>query len=119
MKLPGGDRAIVDIAKLRDYCLNSAHPRGRHKARVFASALGMTTADAEFLRGRLLRAARDGSATPGDSDEHGERYTVDFGLEWGGRQAVVRSAWIVGRGDRDPRLTSCFVLLKEGLQWLK
>jgi len=97
MKLPGGERAIVDIAKLRDYCLNPGHPRGRHKDRVFASTLGLMTADAGFLREKLLRAAREGSATPGDSDEHGERYTVDFGLEWGGRQAVVRSAWIVGR----------------------
>jgi hypothetical protein len=25
MKLPGGDRAIVDIAKVRDNCLNPAH----------------------------------------------------------------------------------------------
>jgi len=34
MKLPGGERANVDVAKLRDYCLNPTHPRGRHKARV-------------------------------------------------------------------------------------
>ena len=35
MKLPNVARASVDIAKLRDYCLNSSHPEGRHKARVF------------------------------------------------------------------------------------
>jgi hypothetical protein len=119
MKLPSGDRAIVDIAKVRDYCLNPAHPRGRHKARVFASALGLRAAEAEFLRGKLLRAAAEGSATPGDTDEHGERYTVDFRLDRSGRHAVVRSAWIVNKGDRVPRLTTCFVLLKGGLQWLK
>ena len=34
IKLPIGDFAIMGIAKLRDYCLNPAHPRGRHKARV-------------------------------------------------------------------------------------
>jgi hypothetical protein len=119
VKLPSGDRAIVDIAKLRDYCLNPSHPRGRHKARVFASTLGLTAADAEFVRGKLLRAAREGSAARGDTDEHGERYTVDFRLERGGLQAVVRSAWIVGKGDGVPRLTSCFVLLKGGMQWLK
>ena len=92
MKLPGGDRAIVDIAKLRDYCLNPAHPPGRHKARVFASTLGLTAADAGFLRENLLRAAREGSATPGERDEHGERYAVDFTLDRGSRQATVRSA---------------------------
>jgi len=56
MKLPGGDRAIVDIAKLRDYSLSPAHPRGRHKARLFASVLGLTQEDAEFLREQLLKS---------------------------------------------------------------
>lgn len=36
MKLPNADRAVVGLAKLRDYCLSPTHPRGRHKARVFA-----------------------------------------------------------------------------------
>ena len=36
------DIIIVDLAKLRDYCLNEEHPRGRHKARVFRSRLGLT-----------------------------------------------------------------------------
>jgi hypothetical protein len=80
MKLPAGERAIVDIAKLRDYCLDPAHPRGRHKARVFASTLGLTPADAKFLCEELLRAAREGSATLGDGDEYGERYAIDFKL---------------------------------------
>ena len=34
MKLPYGAHAVVDIAKLRDYCLSAEHPRGRHKARL-------------------------------------------------------------------------------------
>jgi len=52
MKLPGGDNAIVDIAKLRDYCLDPQHPRGRHKPRVFAATLGLAQTDGEFLRER-------------------------------------------------------------------
>ena len=54
MKLPGGELAVVEIAKLRDYCLNPSHPPGRHKARVFTAALNLGQADAEFLR-PLLR----------------------------------------------------------------
>ena len=38
MKLPNGSLAIVDIRKIRNYCLNLDHPSGKHKARVFASA---------------------------------------------------------------------------------
>ena len=112
MKLPGGERAFVDIAKLRDYCLSPAHPRGRHKARVFAAVLGLTQADVEFLREGLLGAAREGNAIPGDADEYGERYTVDFELDRGNRQATIRSAWIIRRKDPSPRLIRCFVLLK-------
>ena len=50
MKLPNCQRAVVDIEKLRDYCLSTEHPRGRHKARVFATTLGLTADNAELLR---------------------------------------------------------------------
>ena len=73
MKLPGGERAVVDIAKLRDYCLNDLHPRGRHKARVFASALGLTVAEADVLQRSLLNAAREGNAQASDIDDYGQR----------------------------------------------
>ena len=58
MKLPNAHRAVVDVMKLRDYCLNPRHEDGKHKARVFASALGLNETDAEWLRDRLLEAAR-------------------------------------------------------------
>lgn len=111
MKLPGGEHAIVDLAKLRDYCLNPLHPRGRHKARVFTSALGLTQSDAVLLSEELHRAARERQASAGADDEYGERYTVDFEFVGAGRRAIVRSAWMVRRGEQIPRLTSCFVLL--------
>lgn len=111
MKLPGAENAIVDIAKLRHYCLSPHYPRGRHKARVFAAALGLTQADSEILCDALLAAAREADAVPGNSDDYGDRYTVDFELEHAGRRARIRSAWIVLHRESSPRLTSCFVLL--------
>jgi hypothetical protein len=111
MRLPEGEHAIVDVAKLREYCLNPFHPRGRHKSRVFESALGLVAADAEHLRGELLRAAREGEATRGDTDDYGQRYTIDFALAHGERRATIRSAWIIRSGEQVPRLTSCYVLL--------
>jgi len=111
MKLPGGTAAIVEIAKLRDYCLDPHHPRGRYKARVFLSALGLTQRDAEFLRAALIQAAKEAEAIAGVSDEYGDRYRLDFEIYRGDRHATVRSAWIVLRGEAAPRLTSCFVLL--------
>ena len=31
-RLPNAERAVVDVEKLRSYCLNLGHPRGQHKA---------------------------------------------------------------------------------------
>ena len=77
---------------------------------MFASALDLTQADAEILRNALLAAAREDSAVPGNSDEYGDRYTIDFQMEHRGRHATVRSGWIVLRDEAQPRLTSWFVL---------
>jgi len=54
MKLPNVENAVVDIAKLRDYCLNPTHPKGKHKARTFSEKLGLTQSDAERLRQLIL-----------------------------------------------------------------
>jgi hypothetical protein len=110
MKLPNADRAVVDIEKLRDYCLDPGHPRGRHKARVFASALGITADDAELLHEELLAAANNAEAEPTDSDEFGQRFVLDFKMAGPMGHARVRSGWIV-RSDEDfPRLATCYVL---------
>jgi hypothetical protein len=54
VKLPNAERAVVDVSKLRNYCLNPEHRFGRHKARVFAASLGLTAAQADVLRSALL-----------------------------------------------------------------
>src|SRR5713226_7985527 len=95
MLLPNGKLAIVDIRKLRDYCLNPDNPRGSRKARVFRSALGMTKVDAPALRQRLLEVAASEQAQMGELDRYGQRYTIDFELRKGTRKVVVRSGWII------------------------
>ena len=96
MKLPNGERAVVDIRKLREYCLNSQHPCGRNKARVFAS-VGIRDADAEELKSAPLGPPL---AQPKPN--------------WAWRMlqedSQVRSTWVVRVGDNLPRLTSCYVL---------
>ena len=110
MKVPNADHAVLDIRKLRDYCLDPTHRTGKHKARVFLAAAGMTANDAEVLRDALLKAVREHEAESGLKDNYGQRYQVDFPLEWRGRQAMIRSAWIIEPGRLYPRLTSCYVL---------
>ncbi|MCI0621651.1 MAG: hypothetical protein L0387_08285 [Acidobacteria bacterium] len=110
MRLPNAEHALIDVGKLRDYCLSRAHPRGRHKARVFVDALGMHAADAGELRRLILAAAFASDATLAENDEYGQRYVVDFSVNRTGREARIRSSWIVRRGEDFPRLTSCYIL---------
>ena len=110
MKLPNGERAIVPIEKLRDYCLNPTHRVGSHKAHVFEAVLGLTAADAEVLQQRLLAVARTGDAVVGMRNAYGQRYIVDFEMTTAVGMSVVRSTWIVRVGEDVPRLTSCYVL---------
>lgn len=110
MKLPNGDRAVVEIGKLRDYCLSHAHSRGRHKARVFQLAAGLTERDAERLRQVLLEAALTREAVLGKRDRYGQRYILDFPMPGLTKLVTIRSCWLVRAGEDNPRLSSCYVL---------
>jgi hypothetical protein len=81
MLIPNAEKAVVDIRKLRDYCLNPEHADGKHKARRFASILGMTAEHSEELRQILLEVIKTHQAQLGRQDEFGQRYTLDFVIE--------------------------------------
>lgn len=110
MKLPNAELAVVDIRKLRDYCLNPLHEEGKHKARLFMAALGMTIADAEALQSILLQAVYTTEVKVGRGDTYGQRYIMDFFLTWRGKQERIRSGWIIEYGSPVPRLTTCYLL---------
>lgn len=110
MLIPNSENAVVDIRKLRDYCLNLEHADGKHKARLFSSILGMTADNAEELRQILLEAARVQPAQLGRQDEFGQRYTLDFTIEWQNRSATLRSGWIIEDTSNIPKLTTCYPL---------
>lgn len=98
------------MAKLRDYALDLIHSKGKHKARVFASALGLTRNDAEWLRDELLRVARELDCRLGPRTEHGQRYVVVFDLKRGEKTASIRSVWNIRPNEDFPRLITCFVI---------
>jgi uncharacterized protein DUF6883 len=82
MRLPNCHKAFVEIDKLRNYSLNSKHPVGKHKARVFAAALGITIEDAEWLRARALEAATSDDAKGPSPSVFGDKYVIDSVLEY-------------------------------------
>ena len=114
MKLPNADRAVVDVAKLRDYCLSPDHSKGKHKARVFLTALGISENDADELCQVILNVVLTAEAIEEESTEYGRRFVVDFQLSWSKdsvtRTTLVRSAWIIRTEEDFPRLTTCFIL---------
>ena len=104
-RLPRSDEAILDIRKIKDYCLNPAHPRGRHKARVFLEAV--QGKDASWLRAVLLEAARSGEALQVGDDAWGTYWRLDVTVGRQGKTAVVRTIWIIRTGDSVPRFVTC------------
>lgn len=75
-----------------------------------AAALGITADHARDLRAMLLEIILTHDAQLGLRDEYGQRYTVDFVLEWSGRRAMIRSGWIIEDDSDTPRLTTCYPL---------
>ena len=110
MRVPFCEKAEVNIRKLRDYCLNPNHEVGKHKARVFASALNLSEENAEELQTILLDAVKIYDAEIGRLDKYGQHYTVDFEVERQGKRAVVRSGWIIDAGSDVPRLVTCMIV---------
>jgi hypothetical protein len=110
MKLPSPERAIVEIEKITGYCLNPEHPEGKHKARVFKSALNLDLNDASELQAALLEAVANYDAIPGKSNPYGQKYIIDFSVSHSDKQAIIQSVWIVRNNESFPRLVTCYVL---------
>ena len=104
MKLPHSESAFIDPAKLRDYCLNPEHPRGKHKAKVFEAKLGLQCQDwpelLEAIRGGLAK----GSCMQEREDAYGQRFNVDMELNMNGQVAQARTVWILRTGENFPVL---------------
>ncbi|MBW4480291.1 MAG: hypothetical protein KME54_26505 [Tolypothrix brevis GSE-NOS-MK-07-07A] len=110
MKLPNPERAIVEIDKIVGYCLNPEHPEGKHKARVFKSALDLDLNNAEELEVALLQAVANYDAIPGKSNPYGQKYIIDFTMTRSDKQAIIQSVWIVRNNEGFPRLVTCYVI---------
>jgi hypothetical protein len=108
--LPNGNRAVLDLRKIEDYCLNPFHPSGRHKARVFRNALGIGRNDSRWLQATFLASAREDEAIRLAEDSIGQRWRIDIAVARQDRNAVVRTIWIVRAGEDVPRFVTCWVL---------
>jgi hypothetical protein len=78
MKPPNGDKAAIDLQKLRDYCLSTVHPRGKHKARLFEDVASITAKNIDKLLSALRDAAVQQDATPTRDNSFDQLYELTF-----------------------------------------
>jgi hypothetical protein len=105
--MPGAERAVVDMAKVRNYLLSPEHPVGSAKARFFAQ-LGFDRTRWTALRDQLIGLALE-DATPAERSTFGQKFVVR-GMIRGprGRSAAVLAIWIVRAGEDFPRLVTAY-----------
>lgn len=108
-KLPNGENALVPMEKLVNYCLNPDHPRGKDKARVFASVLGFTQNSASQLAALVQQAAVNGEVTKETITVFGRYYRVDWAIPLR-TDVALRTIWEIVTGEEIPRLVSAFIL---------
>ncbi len=107
------DRIYIDPRKLTEYALNPEHPRGGHKAKVFKSALGYDKQNYENLKSQIESQVLDSDAKEGMTDKHGKRYVVDILIKgYSGKEAMIRTCWLVPPGTKEGRLTTLLVRKK-------
>ncbi|MFZ5485069.1 MAG: DUF6883 domain-containing protein [Pseudomonadota bacterium] len=107
MFLPKLMHIRIDKEKLSGYVLNLNHPEGRHKARVFMSALGLTSSDASWLAQEIERALLSARFEMQYETEWGVIYRAQLQIQRGDRCAKVRTVWLCT--DQETRLVTCFV----------
>lgn len=113
MKLPNGIHAVIPEGKLEDYCLSPLHPDGKHKARVFKNALGITQENSVELEELVLQSSVSGEVTKEQENDFGKIYRVENEVEGINQKEMLCSLWIVYKGNDIPYLTSCFIKKRE------
>lgn len=108
MLLPHIEKADIAVTKLTSYVLNAYHPEGRHKARVFLSALDVTIADAQWLADTILSGLWLSEAVLQRHTNWGTIYHVDMKIVHVLKCAKVRTGWLCTT--QTTRLITCFVI---------
>ncbi len=109
MRMPGGDRAVVDEAKLRGYLLNPQHPLGKHHAHLFRTLLGIDVDSAAVLAQAFRTAAREGETTLGKASVFGQKYEIRFPMSGPRGSYTVLSVWIIPTGADIPYLVTAYI----------
>jgi hypothetical protein len=113
--LPNYQQALIPLRKLRGYLLNPSHLEGKHKARVFNSALGFKQSDSTELAEAIRAELPYYPATTKEAGVWGQKYEVALPIIGKNDRVVdVMTVWIVREGTLYPRLVTAFVIKRRG-----
>lgn len=113
--LPNYKNTIIEDNKFTDYALNPYNERGRHKARVFESALGFNLSNWEQLKQAILDGLPYQEATPISETVFGKKYRVVLPITGVNKRTVdVITIWQYDRlSDKiisdKPRLVTLYI----------
>jgi SPP1 gp7 family putative phage head morphogenesis protein len=95
--------------KVTKYALNPIHPRGRHKAKVFKSALGYTLDNYNELIDNVYRKVDKDLFENQDPNKYGKKYKQIINITGpNGRNADILTGWILEKNGKY-RLTTIYV----------
>ncbi len=104
------DTIVIDPRKLTEYALNPEHEAGKHKARVFESALGYNPTNFHLLLDQIMALALDAEMELMQINERGQFFRADLLIDGlAGQQVTVRTGWRLPPSSREARLTTLFV----------
>jgi hypothetical protein len=113
VKLPNLENAVVSERKVVAYLLDPKHPDGAAKA-AFFNALGFHAGQWSILADALKQVAAENEVAQTMQTVHGQKYVVEGLISTPiGRDAMVRTVWIVDAGQTTPRLVTAYPLAED------
>ena len=98
------DKANIDSRKLHDYLLNPAHPEGATKAQ-YLNEMGYNQENYHILEDDLRNQHLICDVKPGKVSIYGIKYEIVAPLVGpNGKKRVIRSVWMIRKGDTIARL---------------
>ncbi|WP_424349250.1 DUF6883 domain-containing protein [Latilactobacillus sp. 5-91] len=109
-QLPNFDKVNFPEQKLTKYALSPESERGKHKAKVFKSALGYDLSNWQELRNQIINNVGNYEAISGESNEYGHKFKVIIPITGpNGATVDVSTAWMVSQDNSTTKLVTLFV----------
>ncbi len=104
------DQVVIDPRKITHYALNPNHEEGKHKARVFESALGYNLTNYQPLLNQIVSLALDAEVEFNRLNEYGQFFQANFTIEGiAGQRVPLFISWRIPPDTREAHLVTLFI----------